>query len=310
MKCEQVWDETVRPVTGYAATIGVFDGVHRGHRYLLQCLAQEAVLMRLHTMAITFDTVPCNVIHPAHPLLQLTTPAMKEHLLRSSGMEEVVMLHFDGNLRQMTAYEFMDKILKQQLNVKLLLLGHDHVFGCDRPSDHDVYVRYGCELGINVLQASALSDGDQRISSSQIRILLEQGNIEDAIKLLGHPYTLEGVVVHGYKLGRTIGFPTANISFSPSLLLPQVGVYAVYLHIGGIRYAAMLNIGSRPTVGGKQQTVEAHIFGFSGEIYGCQVMLEFVSRLRNEIAFSSLSELQQQLIRDKIQVQRLLGVAQ
>lgn len=273
---------------GYVATIGMFDGVHRGHQFVLQHVVDEAQRRGLQSMAITFiKTAP-----------QTLTPlGLKRVLLTKTGIDRIEALTFDDALRQMTARQFMQQVLKEQYDVKVLLIGYDNRFGYNRTEGFDDYVRYGKELGIEVLQLPAAGE----ISSSIIRQQVADGHISKANELLGHPYTLAGRVEHGEHIGTKLGFPTANIVVSDAnQLIPAVGAYAVKVRLeNSMEWKhGMMNIGMRPTFDGHQQTLEVHVFRLKENLYGQQLEIAFIERLRGEQRFDSIEALKEQLKQD------------
>ena len=281
---------------GYVATIGMFDGVHRGHQFVLQHVVDEAQRRGLQSMAITFiKTAP-----------QTLTPlGLKRVLLTKTGIDRIEVLTFDDALRQMTARQFMQQVLKEQYGVKVLLIGYDNRFGYNRTEGFDDYVRYGKELGIEVLQLPAAGE----ISSSIIRQLVADGNVSKANELLGHPYTLAGHVEHGEHIGTKLGFPTANIVVNDATqLIPAVGAYAVKVRLeNSMEWKhGMMNIGMRPTFDGHQQTLEVHVFRLKENLYGQQLEIAFIERLRGEQRFDSIEALKEQLKKDAISAEQAL----
>jgi riboflavin kinase/FMN adenylyltransferase len=230
-------------------------------------------------------------------------------------MDRVVMLNFTKEMSMMSAREFMERVLRNDLNVKVLVMGYDHRFGHDKDCAFDDYVRYGEDLGIEVVRGDEWCEGSgcTKFSSSEARRLLLDGDIETANNVLGYRYGFDGVVVGGFRVGRTIGFPTANVAVdSPVKLVPKCGVYAVVLSVlegdGEGTYAGMMNIGYRPTLNnGKEQSIEVHALDFAGDIYSAKVRIEFVARLRDERRFGSVDELRIQLERDEAEVRRIMG---
>ena len=273
---------------GYVATIGMFDGVHRGHQFVLQHVVDEAQRRGLQSMAITFDKSGPQTLTPV---------ALKRVLLTKTGIDRIEVLTFDDALRQMTARLFMQQVLKEQYGVKVLLIGYDNRFGHNRTEGFEDYVRYGKELGLEVLQLPAAG----KISSSIIRQQVAEGNITEANDLLGHPYTIAGRVEHGEHIGTKLGFPTANIVVSDaSQLLPAVGAYAVKVRLeNSMEWKhGMMNIGMRPTFDGHQQTLEVHVFRLKENLYGQQLEIAFIARLRGEQRFDSIEALKEQLKQD------------
>ena len=289
----------------YVATIGFFDGVHRGHRFLLEQVCDVAHSRSMSSMAITFDRHPRQVLSSDYQPLLLTSLEEKVSLLGSCGVDRIEVVHFTLAMSRMPALEFMRKVLKESLGVSVLLMGYDHQFGHGGGSFHE-YREWGEEVGIEVLLATKLPG--MSVSSSRIRKMIALGDIEGANHLLGHPFVVEGEVVSGHRVGREIGFPTANVSASPGTILPHKGVYAVEAELpDGSMAGGMLCIGNRPTLqNGSDISVEAHLFDFDGDLYGKRIRLMPVARLRDERRFSSLGELQRQLKEDECEARRIL----
>lgn len=286
----------------YSATIGFFDGVHLGHLFLLNELNAIAQNEHQQSMAITFGVHPRKVLCSSFQPKLLTDNEEKAALL-STLTDEVEMLDFTTDMAELTAQEFMLNVLKKQLNVKTLLLGYDHHFGSDRQTDFTFYEKIGGKLGIKVIKATQYTKDGQHISSSTIRNLIEAGDIQEANRLLGHPYQLSGTVVNGYQIGRKLGFPTANIQpCNTDKLIPKTGVYAVEIIWQGQAHSGMLNIGSRPTLEQPDAriSIEAHIFDFEGDLYNELLTIRFLHHIRNEIHFQSIDELKKQLEQDRL----------
>ncbi|MCD8031034.1 MAG: bifunctional riboflavin kinase/FAD synthetase [Bacteroides sp.] len=291
------------------ATIGFFDGVHRGHRYLIDQVKAVAESRGLSSAVLTFSAHPGNVIRPDRVPDLLTTTHEKIGLLEQSGIDSCFLLRFTSHLSRMGASEFMEKILYEKFHVRSLLIGHDHRFGHNRTDSFDDYQRMGCHLGIEVLPALSYMYEGVPVSSSLVRNSLLEGRVEDANRYLGYSYSIQGQVVGGYQIGRTLGFPTANLQLSDGeKLLPAAGVYAVYVYTGADRYKGMLNIGHRPTIGnGSAFSIEVHLLHFSGNLYNCPLRVEFVHRLRSEVRFADRSLLICQLEQDAMRVEQLLS---
>lgn len=291
------------------ATIGTFDGVHRGHRCLLNQVRSIADGRNLRAVAVTFATAPREVLEGGAARASLSTTVERVALLREAGMGDVALLTFTPALAQLTAREFMLQVLHEQLGVAVLVIGYDHRFGRGRTEGFDDYVRYGKELGIEVVRGEACMDGGEAVSSTRIRRCIAEGHVNEANNLLGYNYVLEGKVVDGYKVGRKIGFPTANIQVNDAAkLLPADGVYVVkvYCHNCQSGYMGMLNIGHRPTVNnGKERSIEVHILDFEGDLYGQVLRIEFVERLRDEQTFDGLDALMRQLRDDEQRVREI-----
>lgn len=294
------------------ATIGFFDGVHRGHKFLINGVIDCAAKCGMRSMVVTFDSHPRLVLHKDFQPRLLTTADEKAALIKATGVESCVMLHFDEELASLSAYDFMKSVLRGRLNVSKLITGYDNRFGHNRSEGFEDYVRYGRELGIDVMRADAFVLNGVQVSSSVIRSFLSAGEVGMAAMCLGRPYELCGRVVGGYHEGRRMGFPTANIEVGDKLkLVPEAGVYAVMVSIdGGARLGGgMMNIGTRPTFNGTETTLEVNIFGFSGDIYGHELGVKFVKRLRGERKFSSAGKLAEQLEKDRAEAVAVLSGA-
>lgn len=285
----------------YVATIGFFDGVHRGHVFLMEQVKAEAERRGLHSMAVTFDSHPREVLRGDCRPLTLTTAGEKARRIERTGIERCVVLPFSAELAALSAFDFMKTTLRDKLNVRCLVIGYDNRFGHNRKEGFDDYAAYGRQLGIDVVRAGALAADGGNVSSSMIRSLLQEGRVDRAACLLGYRYRLCGTVVGGVQEGRKMGFPTANISVADlRKLIPANGVYAVETLLGdGVWHPAMMNIGNRPTFDGKETTLEVNIFGYSGNLYGQEISVAFASRLRAEQRFGSEEELMAQLRKDR-----------
>ena len=285
------------------ATIGFFDGVHGGHRFLIRQVREAAALRGLASAVITFPEHPRAVMHPDfHPEL-LSTCNEKLELLAQTGIDRCVLLDFTPELAALSARQFME-MLHGQYAIRALVIGYDHRFGHGRSEGFDDYVRYGNELGMEVLPAEAYhlpaSDCPLPVCSSSVRRLLREGDVASAARYLGYPYFLNGIVVGGFRMGRRIGYPTANLQVNDECkIIPARGVYAVRVEVDGCIYGGMLNIGCRPTFdNGANTTIEAHIFDFKSDIYNHSLRLFFVQRIRSERKFASVEELVAQLHQD------------
>ena len=289
----------------YCATIGFFDGVHRGHQFMIDSLTTMAHAQGRQSLVITFDRHPRQVVHADYVPQLITTTDEKLQLLNATAADRIEVLHFDTQMAQLSAYEFMRQVLHEKYGVAMLLTGYDNRFGHNRAEGFADYVRYGEEMGMKVLQNTPIDIDGLRVSSSLIRRLIVEGNITEASNCLGHPYSIAGSVAHGFQEGRRIGFPTANIvPESAEKLVPGNGVYATRVSVeGGEWMPAMLNIGTNPTFQRQQTTIEAHIIGFEGDIYGRKVRVEFGRKLRDEQRFESVEALQKQLETDKKEVE-------
>lgn len=293
------------------ATIGFFDGVHRGHQFLIEDVKDVAKKSGLKSLVITFDKHPRQVLQQTYQPQLLTTLEEKLHLLALTGIDDVYVLHFTKEMAALTAREFMEQVLHDKLNVKKLVIGYDNRFGHNRAEGFEDYVRYGKELGIEVLQARPFEIYGVKVSSSVVRAFLNGGEVEMAAKCLGRPFILEGKVVKGFQEGRKMGFPTANLATEGGLLIPADGVYATEVKIkasslppliGGRWLKAMTNIGNRPTFHGTGRTIETNIFDFDKDIYDYQIAVKFLKKIRDEKMFGSERELAEQLKKDKEEI--------
>jgi riboflavin kinase/FMN adenylyltransferase len=283
------------------ATIGSFDGIHRGHVAMIEETKLRAAKLGLPVTLVTFSGHPRLLFDSAQSPFLLSSQQVRMERLAATGVERCVVLDFNRELATMTAREFMSEILAKRLNVKLLVLGYDHRFGRPEPEvNADTYISYGKELGIDVVRAARYNEEGMKVSSSQVRRALAVGDVETSALLLGYRYTLRGHVVHGAALGRRLGFPTANIEpDEPMQLLPLNGVYEVTATLEGKQYKGVLNVGTKPTVTGEgHRTVELYIIDFEDNIYGCNIEVSFVRRLREERRFASLDELKAQIAKD------------
>ncbi|MBR4388201.1 MAG: bifunctional riboflavin kinase/FAD synthetase [Prevotella sp.] len=282
------------------ATIGFFDGVHHGHGDLINHVAQQAEAEGLTSVAITFDQHPKQVLDKTYQPLLLNTFDEKIKNLSHTLVKYCVVLPFTRELVAMSARQFMEDVLLRQLHVRHLVVGYDHHFGHGRSEGFADYVRYGQELGITVEQWTVFQMRGHNISSSLIRRYLQEGEVLRAAECLGYYYEMTGRVVKGHQLGRRIGFPTANIEVPSEKQLPAPGVYAVkaWTEQSALPYPAMMNIGMRPTFGGSDLSLEVHIFGFQGDLYGQQLEVQFLHRVREEHRFSNKDELTLQLQKD------------
>ena len=293
---------------GVMATIGFFDGVHLGHRFLIDEVKAAAAQRGLPSAVITFPTHPRSVLQQAYQPRLLNSFADKLRLLATTGVDYCIVLDFTEALSQLSAEAFL-RILATQWRVKGLVIGYDHRFGHDRRDGFEQYVEYGQRWGIEILKAAAFDAGHTAVSSSEIRRLVQEGKVERAAQLLTYAYHISGRIVSGYKVGRTLGFPTANIQpDDPMQLLPGIGVYAVWVEVAGQRYKGMLYIGSRPTLdNGTQLSIEVHILHFSGDIYNDLIRVSFAHFVRGDEKFDSLEALKAQLMRDREVVDQLLN---
>ncbi|MBR1468622.1 MAG: riboflavin biosynthesis protein RibF [Prevotella sp.] len=294
------------------ATIGFFDGVHKGHQFVVRQVAEEAQRRGMQAVVVTFDRPPREVV-TGKPCPLLTTLRQKQSLIVKAGADRCEVLHFDREMAQLPARDFMRTVLKEKLHLEVLMLGYDNRFGHRTPDSHegfDDYLRYAGELGIELIRLpeKACPDAHVRCSSSSVRKALSEGDVSLAGELLGRPYSIAGRVVHGRGEGRRLDFPTANLSpETVETILPAAGVYAVSVKVDDengpeSRKLGMMNIGTRPTYDGGALSLEAHVFDFTGDLYDRQLTVEFLRRIRDEQAFSSPEALRRQLEKDKNQI--------
>lgn len=288
-------------------TIGVFDGVHRGHQEIIKKLTTGAHTNDAPAVVLTFDPHPASVLS-GHEIKCLTLPDERADLLGKLGVDVVITERFTRELSTVTAYDFMSR-LTHQLGLQHLLIGYDFALGKGREGNAARLTEIGSELGYNVEVIAALSDKSGVISSTEIRKLIEVGNVAEAARLLGRPYSLHGPVIHGDGRGRTIDVPTANISYSHDKMIPAKGIYACWAFLKNKKYQAAINIGTNPTFTPDKQSpnVEAHLLDFHEDIYGKDVQLELVARLRDELKFDSVETLLEQIWRDVEDTKRILS---
>lgn len=285
---------------GTIVTLGTFDGVHKGHKSLLDKLISSGKALGYETVVLTFFPHPRMVLQPDADVKLLNTMAEKAALLEDVGIDNLIIHPFSREFSRLTAEDFVKDILVGRLNARKIIIGHDHRFGRNRTATTQDLVRMGQELGFEVEQISAMAVGEVAVSSTKIRNALLEGDLSTANNYLGYPYYLTGTVTTGKQLGRTIGYPTANISVPENYkLIPAQGVYAVSSIINGVTVYGMMNIGTRPTVNGTGQTIEVNFFNFDTDIYGARLKVSLHHRLRSEQKFDGLDALKAQLAEDK-----------
>lgn len=298
-------------VQGAAVTVGTFDGVHRGHVDLIARLVAQAEQRKLHSVAITFEPHPLDVVNPAAAPPLLTVGEEKLDALTQTGLDHVVVLEFTHALAALSATEFVDQVLRDNFRMRHLLIGYDHGFGRERAGNASVLQELGQSRGFSVGVVEPVASDDGRwISSTAIRRAVAGGDLPRAAELLGRPYSISGTVVPGAARGRQLGFPTLNLSPpSPRKLLPPDGVYAVRVRTGRGLLDGMMNLGSRPTFGEHERSIEAYLFDVSGDFYGQEVRIDVVKRLRDIRAFGSPDALVQQIRLDEGEARTALTVA-
>ncbi|HEX2936361.1 MAG TPA: bifunctional riboflavin kinase/FAD synthetase [Bacteroidales bacterium] len=293
--------------TGYdaqhaAITIGVFDGVHKGHKEILNRILEIAKKIKGQSVVVTFWPHPRLVLKQDNSIKLINTLEEKQKLLEKQGIDHLIIIPFTEAFSQQTSEEFIKNVLIDKLHVKHLVVGFNHHFGRDREGNFEQIQKFAQSYQFEVEKLDAKIIENEHVSSTKIRNALGIGDIETANSFLGYSYSITGRVVDGNKIGRDIGFPTANIQLDHDFkLLPKEGVYIVEAEIDKLKYPAMLNIGFKPTINQpeKNMSIEAHIIGFSGDIYKKNVTIYFHKRIRDEIKFDNLEQLKKQLVSDK-----------
>lgn len=291
-------------------TTGTFDGVHRGHRYLLNELRREADKLGSKSVVVSFEPHPRLVLNPDNTdIMLLNSMEEKAMLLEQMGIDGLYIIPFTIPFSSKSSETFFKEYLVDKLHTASYVMGHDHSVGNKKTAKEVVYEQLGEKYGVKVDRVEAAEEDDHVFSSSKVRTALEAGDLSFANKLLGYSYLLSGTVERGKQLGRKIGFPTANICPTEERkLIPKEGVYAVYVYINQKKYKGVLNVGYRPTVEFSEhhQTIEAHIIGFEGDLYDENLMLSFEHRIRNEKRFDNLEALQAQITIDKSTAEQIL----
>ena len=282
-------------------TVGIFDGVHKGHRQVIQLLKEKANEINGETVIATLWPHPRMVLYPDKELKLLTTFNEKIKLLEEQGIDHLVILPFSKDFSKISASQFIRDILLEGIGMQRLIVGFDNHIGHNKEGDFEVIIAESKTYNFEVFHSSAYYEGIEKISSTDIRVNLELGDVVKASSFLGYSYTLSGKVAEGRRLGRTIGFPTANIQPDELKMLPGTGVYAVRVFTNEGIFNGMLNIGFRPTVDHNSliKTIEVNLFGFEGNLYEKEITVTFVSRLRNEVKFNGIDELKAQLNKDR-----------
>ncbi|MBT4678574.1 MAG: bifunctional riboflavin kinase/FAD synthetase [Flavobacterium sp.] len=281
-------------------TIGTFDGIHIGHQKILKDLIKTAKKEGKKSVLLTFFPHPRMVLQKDNKILLLNTIEEKSGLLEKMGLDYLIIHPFSKEFSRLTALDFVRDILVNKLNTSRLIIGYDHHFGKNREGNIHQLKEYSLLYDFKVEEIPAQDIDDVSVSSTKIRTALKEGNLKTANNYLGYHYMINGTVVSGKKLGGTIGFPTANLEIKePYKLIPKTGVYIIKTHINTVLYTGIMNIGFNPTVLGKHQTIEAHLFDFNEDLYGKEIMIEFIYFLREEHKFKSVKELVVQLNIDK-----------
>ena len=309
----RAWEDSGLPPDspGTVVTVGTFDGLHRGHYDVLTRIARRATAAGLHSVLVTFDRHPLEVIDPARAPRLLTPGAEKSELIAQTGVGYMAIVPFTERLRQFSASDFVDEVLRRRFHMRELVIGYDHHFGRGREGGAATLARLGEDRGFAVDIVPAVSaDGTRPVSSSMIRRAVVAGALHEASSLLGRPYALLGTVRAGAGRGRALGFPTINLGAPhPRKLLPPAGVYAVRVQARAGWFGGMMNLGPRPTFGDGATSVEVHLFDADVELYGAAVKVEFVARLRDVTRFAGPEALAAQLREDERQARRALTLA-
>lgn len=282
-------------------TIGTFDGVHLGHKSILEKMKNATQNNQHESLVLTFFPHPRMVLQQDSSIKLLNTIDEKATLLEKFGIDNLIIHPFDEAFSNLSAEEFVKNILVDKLNIHKIIIGHDHRFGKNRTADINDLIAFGKKYSFEVEQINAHEIDEIAISSTKIRKALIEGNIKLANQYLGYSYYISGKVVEGKKIGRTIGFPTANIQINENYkLLPKNGVYVVSSEIDNVLYFGMMNIGKNPTIGENDQSIEVHFFNLNEDIYNKNLQILILEHIREEQKFNSLSELQAQLDKDKL----------
>lgn len=281
-------------------TIGTYDGVHLGHQKILHKIAEQANQLNYESVVLTFFPHPRMVLGKDTTIKLLNTLEEKEKFIAATGIDHLIIQKFDEAFSNLSAADFVKKVLVDQLNIGKIIIGYDHKFGKGRTADIHDLTQFGKQFGFEVEQISAEEIGSITVSSTKVRNSLLDGNIALANQFLGQPYEFSGKIVEGKKIGRTIDFPTANIEISETYkLLPKNGVYIVTALIQNKNVQGMMNIGTNPTIGENMQSIEVHFFNFNQDIYNQNITIQIIEKIREETKFDSILDLQIQLIKDK-----------
>lgn len=294
--------------TDIVAAIGNFDGVHLGHQFLLEEAAQFARQHEAALGVVLFEPHPRRYFHPDDAPFLLTSSAQRDALLKECGVEEILVLTFDETMATKTAADFVSEVLKNQLSLNGIVAGADFHFGAGRAGDGAALEALGAKAGLAVKLVGLLDDDarDGKFGSSAVRDALQRGAVDEATKMLGRPWSVRGRVAIGNKVGRTIGFPTANMLLG-DLVAPREGVYATRVSLDGKVYDAVSNYGRRPTVGADVPLLETFLFDFDGDLYGREIEVSFVAFMRDEMKFDGLDALKAQIAEDCVKARALLG---
>ncbi len=285
--------------SGSVVTLGNFDGVHIAHRKLLEKLLEQSKILHLPAILVTYFPNPSIVLGKNKDLKYIYTEEKKREILKSLGLKNLLVIPFTRELSEISAYTFIKDILHNKLNAKHIILGFNHFFGKNREGDIDFLANHTEEFSYTVSKIDPVYAEGQKISSSYTRSLILEGEVEKLKTLLVEPFSIKGTVMHGDNRGRTIGFPTANLSIDEDQMIPGNGVYAGFVKFENMKYKAMVNIGIRPTFNGSTKTIEVNILDYNGDLYDKILEFVFIKKIRNEMKFSNIDELKIQLEKDR-----------
>ena len=290
-------------------TIGTFDGVHLGHQKVLERLTNSAKENNLESTVLTFFPHPRTILNPNKPLKLINSVKERTELLNSSKVDNLIIHPFDKNFSELDPEKYVFEILVKKLKAKIILIGYDHKFGKNRTADITDLKIYGKKYGFKVIEIKAEEISNIAISSTKIRKAISEGNISAAKKYLGYDFSLSGKIVHGKSIGRTLGFPTANIEVKEEYkLLPKNGVYLIQSVINHNKYFGMMNIGIKPTIKESSKTIEVNFFDFEGDLYHKDINVNIKKFIRDEIKFDSLELLKSQILKDKINCNSIIDI--
>ncbi|HXC06015.1 MAG TPA: bifunctional riboflavin kinase/FAD synthetase [Bacteroidia bacterium] len=291
-------------------TTGTFDGVHLGHKKIIERLSELAAISGGESVVLTFEPHPRMVLYPDdHSLRLLSTLDEKTELLRLAGVQHLIIYPFTKEFSRLSSLDFVRNILVNQIHTEKLVIGYNHHFGRNREGSFEHLKEFGPLYGFEVEEIPAQDIDHVEISSTKIRKALQEGDVSGANAYLGHTYTLEGTVIKGKQLGRTLGFPTANLDTEhPFKLIPADGIYAVQVEYQQTMYPGMMSIGMNPTVDGKNRTLEVNILNFDKDIYGEKLRIHFIKKMRDEVKFSGLEALKHQLELDRLETLNIFRI--
>ena len=289
--------EKIDTIKESVVTIGNFDGIHKGHQVLIEKATEYAKKNNVISTVFTFNNHPVNYFKP-NSIKNIITNNDKIKILKTMGVDYIINIPFDEYMTKISGYDFVKDILIDKLGAKKIIVGHDFTFARNKEGNIDLLKELSKKNGFLLEIVNPVKIDDIRISSSYIRKLILDGKVEDARKYLGRNYKLSGEVIHSKKLGRTIVFPTANISIDENIIIPKVGIYATKVYVNGTIYYGATNVGYNPTVNGNKLSIETNILEFNDDIYGKIITIEFLERIRDEKKFNGIEELKEQLQKD------------